>query len=55
MAGKIEDGKATAEEQVMHDVFPAIRIGNKVEKVEREGEVGWDPSGHGQSAASIVV
>ena len=55
MAGEVEEGKAAAEEHVMHEVGSAIGVGNKVEEVEGEGEIGWQPEGHGQGAAWKAV
>jgi len=39
MAGEVEEGKAAAEEHVMHEVGGAIGVGNNVEEVEGEGEI----------------
>ncbi len=39
MAGEVEEGKAAAEEHVMHEVGSAIGVGNNVEEVEGEGEI----------------
>ncbi len=51
MARKIQYGKATAKNNVVNHIFAAIGIGDEVEKVQGEGEIGGKPGGHWQGAA----
>jgi hypothetical protein len=51
MARKIQHGEATSKNNVVNHIFAAIGIGDEVEEVQGEGEIGGQPRSHRQGAA----